>query len=64
MLPMKKWRKEILDENNCWNDLKKLPNKEEIIEICTWEGWHWIIRGQLECFFGLKESFMSPIEEK
>jgi hypothetical protein len=55
MPPLQKWKKEILDYNYCWNDLRNLPTKSEKIEICGWEGWHWILKGHLECFFGLKD---------
>jgi hypothetical protein len=54
-LPLQKWKKEILDDNYCWNDLRNLPTKSEKMEICRWEGWHWILKGHLECFFGLKD---------
>ena len=64
MPPLKKWRDKILDNNNCWHDLKLLPTKAEAKKICAWDGWHWIIRGQLECFFGLRESFSPPQEGK
>ena len=58
--PMKRWRNKILDENLCWDDLKNLPTEKEVLSIIAWEGWHWIIRGHLECFFGLKKSFIPP----
>jgi hypothetical protein len=54
-LPLQKWKKEILDDNYCWNDLRNLPTESEKVEICDWEGWHWILKGHLECFFGLKD---------
>ena len=54
MFPLRKWDRDILSEK-CWNELRKLPTKEEQKVICAWEGWHWILRGHLECFFGLKD---------
>ena len=56
MSPLSKWRNEILDENNCWDNLKRIPTKNEAMEICGWDGWHPILRVQLEMFFGLKKS--------
>lgn len=53
--PLKKWRKDILAPSRCWDDLRKLPTKAEAEKICRWGGWHWIIRAQLEMFFGLKD---------
>jgi len=35
-----------------------LISKEEAEKICAWEGWHWILRAQLEMFFGLKEKYV------
>jgi hypothetical protein len=55
-LPLQKWKKEILDGRYCWDDLKNLPTESEKMEICDWEGWHWILKGHLECFFGLKDN--------
>jgi len=60
MPPFKKWKREILSAA-CWNDLRSLPTKEEAIRICTWEGWHWLLRAHLEMFFGLKERISPPI---
>ena len=59
MPPLRRWREQILDESICWNDFKAIP-ENEAREICAWEGWHWILRGQLECFFGFKHSFQPP----
>lgn len=60
MFPLGKWKEQILNDNLCWQDLRALPTKKEQIEICSWEGWHWILRGQLECFFGIRKSFSPP----
>jgi hypothetical protein len=30
-------------------------SREEAEEVCAWNGWHWILKIQLEMFFGLKE---------
>ena len=59
MPPLKKFKKEILS-GLCWDELKKLPTKAEVKKICEWEGWHWILRGQLECFFGFEDKFEPP----
>ena len=63
MPPMKEWKEQILSDM-CWDDLRKLPTKEEAKEICAWEGWHWILRVQLEMFFGLKEKHVMGKETK
>ena len=54
---LKKWKDRILDDEFCWDDLRGLTTEKESAEICSWEGWHWILRGQLECFFELKDRF-------
>ena len=59
MPPLAKYRDVILNESNCWADLKRI-GQEDADEICAWEGWHWLLRGQLECLFGLRESFEPP----
>lgn len=64
MPPLEKWREKILDKNNGWNDLREMISPDEAKEIVKWDGWHWLLRGQLECFFGLKELFPPPQEEK
>ncbi len=53
MKPLQKWRSDI--EEECWDKLKKLPTKKEKKEICEWDGWHPIIKAQLEMFFDLKK---------
>ena len=58
MPPFKKWKKEILENSNCWDDYKKIITKEEAEKICKWDGWHWILRVQLEMFFGLREEYI------
>jgi hypothetical protein len=55
MPPLKKWRSQILDKSKCWDDLRAMPTPDEANEICAWEGWHPILKCQLEMFFGLKE---------
>ena len=54
MPPMKKYREAILDERNCWDTLKAMITPAEAQKICKWNGWHWIVRAQLEMFLGLK----------
>ena len=49
---LKKFKKEILDENQCWNSLRKLT-KSEANKILKWNGWHPIIKVQLKMFWGL-----------
>ena len=55
MPPMKKWRDLILNESKCWDDYRKAVTKREAKKICAWDGWHPILRAQLEMFFGLKD---------
>ena len=57
MPPLKKWHGAILDESNCWDDFKGMVTMEEAEEICSWDGWHWILRIQLEMFFGLIDEY-------
>ena len=52
---LSRYRDAILNESNCWLNLKALVSKEEAAEICAWEGWHPILRWHLEMFFGLKK---------
>jgi len=59
MPPLKQWKTEILNESRCWGDLQQLI-KPHSKEICAWEGWHWILRAQLEMFFELKSEFIPP----
>jgi len=59
MPPLKKWKKEILS-NKCWDDYRNLPTKKEAKKICDWDGWHWILKGQLEMFFGLADKCIPP----
>jgi len=54
MPPLKEFRDKILDESTCWDELRELI-KPKAREICAWDGWHPIIRVQLEMFFGLKK---------
>jgi hypothetical protein len=55
MPPLKKWHAQILDESKCWDDLRAIATREEAADICAWEGWHPILKAQLEMFFGLKK---------
>jgi len=55
MPPLRKWRSEILDVYKCWDDYPKMLTKKEKQEICAWDGWHWILKSQLEMYLGLKE---------
>lgn len=55
MPPLKKWKDIILDRSKCWDDYTQAPTKEEAKEICKWDGWHPILRAQLEMFLGLKK---------
>lgn len=64
MPPLKNFKKQILDDKFCWDNLKVLPTQKEKEEIVAWDGWHWILRGQLECFLELKTSFQPPKEKK
>jgi hypothetical protein len=34
--------------------------KEEAEKVCAWDGWHWILRAQLEMFFGLVDKVRPP----
>ena len=60
MPPLRKWREEILNLDLCWKDYKLLLTQKEARKVCAWGGWNWILRGQLECFFGFEESFKPP----
>lgn len=64
MPPLQKWRKEILGDKNCWDELRCLLTQEEAKEVCQWDGWHWIIRAQLEMFFDLKKTYILIDKEK
>ncbi|MFA5163783.1 MAG: hypothetical protein WC441_04700, partial [Patescibacteria group bacterium] len=52
-----KFRDKILDTSKCWPDYQQMFTKKQAQQICKWEGWHWILRAQLEMFFGLKEEY-------
>lgn len=52
---LSKYREAILNEKNCWVNLKSLISKEEAAEICAWEGWHPVLKWHLEMFFELKK---------
>lgn len=54
MVPLKKWKVEILSDL-CWDELRKLPTEEETKKICEWDGWHPILRVHLEMFFRIKK---------
>ena len=53
MKPLIKYKNDILNEDNCWHELREICQKDAK-EICEWDGWHPLIRCQLEMFFGLK----------
>ena len=55
MPPLKKWSQAIRDEGKCWNQLCTKISSEEAVEVCAWDGWHPLIRAQLEMFFRLKD---------
>jgi len=55
MPPLKKWREDIMNDEKCWGDYPKMLTKKEKEEICAWDGWHWILRAQLEMYLGLKK---------
>ncbi|CAK0779105.1 hypothetical protein CCP2SC5_880011 [Azospirillaceae bacterium] len=55
MPPLKKWRALILDGKKCWDDYRNMLTPAEAREVCAWDGWHWILRAQLEMFFGLTD---------
>ena len=62
MPPLRRWREKILKTDNEYcpsylEDLKRLVTKSEAMEICSWDGWHWILRAHLEMFFGLKDEY-------
>jgi len=59
MPPLKKYSNQILEENLCWNDLRELT-KKDAKKICAWNGWHWILKAQLEMFFGLRNEVSPP----
>jgi hypothetical protein len=64
MKPLRKWRDEILNLDNCWDDFRQMVTKEEAEEICAWDGWHWLIRIQLEMFFGLRKEYVMEAENE
>lgn len=58
---MGKYRELILDTEMCWDDIRKaIIDGGDAQRIYDWDGWHWIIRGQIGCFLGLIESFSPP----
>ena len=61
---LKKWRKQILNRENCWGELRKLISKEEAKQICQWDGFHWILKRQLEMFLGLKTKHVLTKKER
>jgi hypothetical protein len=54
MPPLAKYAATILDDSKCWGSLASAVTQEEASEICAWNGWHPIIRAQLEMFLGLR----------
>lgn len=55
MEPLKEFKTDILNEDNCWGNLRKLIDDKKAKEICAWSGWHPILRAHLEMFFKLKK---------
>jgi len=64
MPPFKKWRERILSDDQRWHDFREKITEEEAREICSWDGWHWLLRAHLEMFFGLKDEYILSPEEK
>jgi len=60
MPPLKKWRREILYGDLCWDGFRSLATKAEAEEICAWNGWHWLLRAHLEMFFRLRDQVVPP----
>ena len=58
MPPLKKWRDKILDDDICWDEYPKMLTRKEKEKICAWNGWHWILRAQLEMYLGLKKKYV------
>jgi hypothetical protein len=57
-IPLKKYYKIIVDSSLHWNDYKEMVSAKEAKKICAWVGWHWILRAQLEMFFGIKKEYV------
>lgn len=53
MPPLKKYEAVIREE--CWYEIREAL-KPDAEGICAWEGWHPLIRAQLQMFLGLRES--------
>ena len=54
MKPLRRWRADILNTDNCWEKLRALFTTADAREICAWDGWHPILRAHLEMFFNLR----------
>lgn len=60
-LPLLKWKEDIINNDKTgWNSaefkkyIDELINLEEKEVICNWEGWHPLLRAQLQMFLGIK----------
>ena len=60
MPPLKDFRDAIMDESKCWDALRSLVSEKKANEICAWDGWHPLLRAQLEMFFRLKDRVELP----
>ena len=64
MPPLRKWKKEIQTIGLCWDDYRQMITRAEAEKICSWQGWHWILRAHLEMFLRLKKKYEIKKEEK
>jgi hypothetical protein len=56
MPPLAAWREHILDQDTCWDQFRETPSTEEAKDIIAWNGWHPVLKAQLEMFFGLRKN--------
>jgi len=61
--PFKRHADKIMGWNDPWSFPKKAFTKEEAQKICSWKGWHPILRWSLEMGFGLKKCINLNIGE-
>lgn len=52
---LKKYKRLIMTTRNCWDEIRQGIEEEDIKEICEWEGWHPLIKCQVEMFLGVKD---------
>jgi hypothetical protein len=57
MPPLSKFADEIRNQQKCWEDIREAL-AHEAVEICEWDGWHPLLKAQLEMFFGLKQEVL------